>query len=110
MTANSYICPPPLVKLIPVTLGCDRSFTVQRVNSSGTPVNFDAGTTSYIFIDISRENPTRVNAVISGSTAAFTISSTVCDLVKTGTRWRIVLDFGELESPLLVGRFERHDG
>ena len=110
MAANSYICPPPLEKLIPVTLGCDRSFTVQRVNSSGTPVNFDAGTTSYIFIDINRDTPTRVNAVISGSTAAFTITSTVCDSVKNGTRWRIVLDFGELEVPLLVGRFERHDG
>ena len=106
----SYICPPPLEKLIPVTLGCDRSFTVQRVNSSGTPVDFDAETTSYIFIDISRDAPTRIDAVISGSTAAFTIDSVVCDEIKNGTRWRIVLDMGELEVPLLVGRFERHDG
>ena len=106
---TDYLAPPPIEKVIPVTKGCDRSFTLQRVNTSGTPVNF-GNVTVYLKIDIDKANPTTVNAVVSGSTAAFTIPDAVCDQVKTGTRWRAVLDQGSLEIPLLVGRFERHDG
>ena len=109
MTAN-YICAPPVEKLIPVTRGCDRAFTVQRVNTAGSPGSFDAGTQVYMWVDLDKASPTRVNAVVSGSTAAFAVQSAVLDLVKNSTRWRIVLDVGELEVPLLVGRFERHDG
>jgi hypothetical protein len=107
---TDYIGAPPAENLIPVTRGCDRAFTIQRTNSSGTPVNFDSGTQVYLWVDIDRTNPTKVNGVVSGSTAAITISDAVCDQVKTGTRWRAVLDVGDLEIPLLVGRFERHDG
>ena len=107
---SEYLGAPPAVKTIPVTKGCDRAFTVQRTNSSGSPVNFDAGTTVYMWIDIDRANPTKVDAVVSGSTAAFTISDTICDQVRSGTAWRAVIDLGDLEVPLLVGRFERHDG
>lgn len=106
---TDYLAPPPLEKVIPVTKGCDRSFTLQRVNSSGTPVNFGS-VTCYLKIDIDKTAPTTVNAVVSGSTAAFTIPDNVCDQVRTGTRWRAILDQGELETPLLVGTFERHDG
>jgi hypothetical protein len=73
-------------------------------------LNFDAGNTVYLWIDINKATPTKVNGVVSGSTASITISDAICDQVKTGTRWRAVLDQGELEIPLLVGRFERHDG
>lgn len=107
---SEYISPPPSEKLIPVTRGCDRSFTLQRVNIDGNPVNYAAGTTVYMWIDIDKTAPTKVDAVVNGSTAAFTIPSTTADLVKTGTRWRAVLDQGDLELPLLVGKFERHDG
>lgn len=107
---SEYIGAPPAQKVIPVTKGCDRAFTVQRTNPTGTPVNFDAGTTVYMWIDIDRANPTKVDAVVSGSTAAFTISDTICDQVRSGTAWRAVIDLGDLEVPLLVGRFERHDG
>lgn len=107
---TDYIGAPPAEKLIPVTRGCDRSFTIQRTNAQGQPINFDAGNTVYLWIDIDRTNPTKVDAVVSGSNAAITISDTVCDQVKTGTRWRAVLDQGSLEIPLLVGRFERYDG
>ena len=107
---TDYIGAPPQEKLIPVTRGCDRAFTVQRTNAQGQAQNFDAGTTVYMWIDINKAAPTKVNAVVSGATAAFTISDTICDQVKTGTRWRAVLDLGDLEIPLLVGKFERHDG
>ena len=109
MTAN-YIGSPPVEKVIPVTRGCDRAFTVQRVSSSGAAVNFDAGTQVYMWVDVDKAAPTKVNAVVSGSMASFAIQSTILDLVKDSTRWRIVLDVGELEVPLLVGKFERYDG
>lgn len=107
---NSYVCAPPDERIIPVTRGCDRAFTIQRLNTGGTAVNFDAGSSVYMWIDIDRAAPTQIDAVVSGSLAAFTLDFLVCDLVRTGTRWRIVLKVGSSELPLLVGRFERHDG
>lgn len=107
---SDYIGAPPATKIIPVTKGCDKSFTVQRTDADGDPVNFDSGTTVYMWIDINRANPTKVDATVTGSTAAFTISDTICDQVRSGTAWRAVIDVGDLEIPLLVGRFERHDG
>lgn len=107
---SNYIGAPPVTKKIPVTRGCDFSFTIQRVDTDGQPLNFAVGTTVYLWIDIDRANPTRVDAVVSGSTAAVTISDAVCDQVKNSTRWRAVIDQGDLEVPLLVGRFERNDG
>ena len=107
---SDYICAPPAERVIPVTRGCDRSFTIQRLNSGGTAVSFDAGSSVYMWIDVNRVTPTRVDAVVSGSNAAFTLDYAVCDLVKTGTRWRIVLDLGAAEIALLVGKFERYDG
>ena len=107
---TDYIGAPPSVKKIPVTRGCDFSFTIQRVDDQGQPLNFEAGTTVYLWVDIDKANPIKVNAVVSGSTAAVTISDSVCDLVKNTTRWRAVIDQGDLEVPLLVGKFERNDG
>lgn len=105
---TNYIGAPPATKKIPVTKGCDFSFTIQRTNSQGQPLNFDAGTTVYVWVDL--DPPVKVNAVVSGSTAAVTISDALCDQVKNSTRWRAVVDKGDLEFPLLVGRFERNDG
>ena len=108
-TVPDYVMSPPTDKVIPVTLGCDRAFTISRTNASGTPVNYDAGTTVYMWVDLPT-GTTKVDAVVSGANAAFTIPSTVCDLVKNTTKWRVVLDVADLEIPLLVGKFERHDG
>jgi len=105
---SDYIGAPPATRKIPVTKGCDFSFTIQRTDAEGQPADFDAGTTVYVWVDI--DPPVKVDAVVSGSTAAVTISDSVCDLVKNSTRWRAVLDKGDLEIPLLVGRFERNDG
>lgn len=109
MTAP-YLVQPPQEMIIPVTRDCDRAFTIQRVDSNNAPVNFGAGVTVYMYIDIDNSAPTKVDAVVSGSEAAFVLDSTVCDLVKSRTRWRIVLDQGSLETPLLVGKFIRNDG
>lgn len=105
----SYVGSPPPQKIISITRGCDRAFTLQRIQN-GSPTNFDPGTTVYMWIDIDRKNPTKVDAVVSGSTAAFHLQSTILDLVRTGTKWRAVLDLGDLEIPLMVGRFKRYDG
>lgn len=107
---SDYVVSPPVEKLIPVTRGTDRSFTIRRVDSNGNPVPFNAGTTVYMWIDIDPANPTKVDAVVEGSAAAFLLDSSVCDQLRNGARWRAVLDQGDLETPLLVGRFERHDG
>lgn len=108
--AENYVVSPPLEKTIPVTRGCDRAWTLQRVDLDGNPVEFDEGTEVYIWVDIDPADPTRVDAVVSGSTAAFVLESEITDLIKNNARYRIVLDRGELEVPLLVGRFERRDG
>ena len=105
---SNYIGAPPATKKIPVTKGCDFSFTIQRVNTQGQPLNFDPGTAVYVWVDL--DPAVKVNAVVTGSTAAVTISDAVCDLVRNTTRWRAVIDQGDLEVPLLVGRFERNDG
>ena len=110
IVVTDYVIPPPVEKVLPVTRGCDRAFTVKRVDDSGNAVNFSAGTTVYMWVDIDAANPTKVNATVSGANAAFVIDSVVCDQVRNGTRWRAVLDQGDLETPLLVGRFERRDG
>ena len=105
----TYIGSPPAERIIPVTRGCDKLFTIQRIQDDA-PTNFAAGTTVYMWVDIDKTAPTKVDATVSGSTAAFAIQSTTLDQCRTGTRWRIVLDVGDVEIPLLVGTFERHDG
>lgn len=105
---SNYIGAPPVTKKIPVTKGCDFSFTIQRVDTEGQPLNFDPGTAVYVWVDL--DPAVKVDAVVSGSTAAVTISDSVCDQVRNSTRWRAVIDQGDLEVPLLVGRFERNDG
>lgn len=106
---TDYLVPPPQSGVIPVTRGCDRAFTIQRVDTTGNPVSFPAGVEVYMWVDVDPA-PIKVNAVVSGSNAAFTLQSEVCDLVKNNGKWRAVLDSGDLETPLLVGRFERRDG
>lgn len=107
---TDYIVPPPAEKVIPITRGCDRAFTVRRTDSAGNATNFDAGTTVYMWVDVESGESVKVDATVSASTAAFVIPSEVCDQVRNNARWRIVLDQGALETPLLVGRFERRDG
>lgn len=104
-----YLIAPPDEKVIPVTRGADRAFTIRRVDANGAPVSFGTATV-YMYVDVDPASPTVINATVTTSQAAFVLPSTVLDLVKNRARWRIVWDQGDLETPLLVGRFERHDG
>lgn len=106
---TNYLCAPPGQRIIPVTRGADRSFTVRRTDSTGAPLDYAAGTAVSLWVDIDRD-PTEVQATVTGPSAAFTIGSAVCDLVKSSTRWRIIVARGGTEVPVLVGRFERRDG
>lgn len=108
---TDYLIAPPDERIIPVSRGADRAFTVQRTDeTTGDPVDFGAGTTVYMWVDVDAADPTKVDAVIDGSDAAFVVPSTVLDLVRNRTKWRVIWDQGDLETPILVGRFERHDG
>ena len=56
---TDYLIDPPVEKLLPVTRGADRAFSVRRVDASGDPVNYDTGTVS-VWIDIDPTDPTEV--------------------------------------------------
>jgi hypothetical protein len=107
---TEYIGAPPAEKVIPATRGCDSAFAIRRTDDVGELVDFAPGTEVYMWIDIDKQSPTKVSAAVSGATATFRIESSVLDVVRNGTRWRAVLDVGDEETALLVGRFERHDG
>jgi hypothetical protein len=101
----------PTQFVIPVTAGTDRQFTLLRKDSDGVAQDWAADV--YINIDIDKTAPTRVDATVAGDTAVVRIESTVCDLVKTGTRWRIVMSTDgddPSETAVAVGVFTRYDG
>lgn len=106
--AINYLGKPPKKWVIPVTFGCDRSFTVRKRNALGELVSW--GAQVYIDMDINKSSPTRVFAVVDGALATFTLESAVCDLANQSTRWRIVVAVNGFETPMAVGNFERHDG
>jgi len=108
---TDYIGTPPAQRIIPVTRGADRLFSIRRRDEQGDPQDWDA--TLFIDIDIDKAAPTRVNAEVTDDVAVIRIESTLCDQVRNSTRWRILMsqpDTPTLETPLLVGTFERHDG
>lgn len=107
---TDYLIQPPGEKVLPVTLGADRAFTINRVDALGDPVDFDPDSSVFFCSNISRTDQPRTFATITGSQAAFKIQSETLDKVKDGMLWQIVLRVGTLETPLLVGKFERRDG
>lgn len=107
---TDYLFPAPAEKVIPVTLGADVAFTLQRVDAAANPINYNPGTAIALWIDINKAAPSRVDFVVTNSSAAVKMLPTITDTIKTGTRWRIILYAAGSEVPLLVGKFERHDG
>lgn len=106
-----YLIPAAESRIIPVTRGADVAFTVQRTNTDGDPVNYDAGAQVYIQVDVpDKTNPTKVQATVGGSTAAIRMDYTLCDTLKASNRWQVIMKVGSAETALLVGRFERNDG
>jgi hypothetical protein len=109
----TYIGAPPTPFVIPVTLGADCEFSVNRVDGSNNPVNW--GATVFMAIDIDRSNPTVISATVTTNQATVLIPHQTCDQVKAGTtRWRLYMQTGTapntLTTPIAVGYFERDDG
>lgn len=106
----NYIGTPPDEYVIPVTMGADRAFTLNRQDKAGNPLDWDALVS--ITIDIDKLAPTVVPATVAGPQANIVIPHTVADQVTNKTRWRVTMtdNATSLETPICVGTFERHDG
>lgn len=109
---TDYIGSPPTTYVIPVTKGADREFTLRRRDTNGDPVDWAADL--WIDIDIDKTDPTRVEATVTADEAVLRIESTILDLVKNSTKWRIVRSAADdpesFEIAVAVGTFQRFDG
>ena len=105
---GNYLTPKLPTWTIPITRGADRTFTlVCRVSEGGAETDWNAA----VFMDIdTKPVATRVDAVVAGSRATFTIESEIAGLCTNSTAWRIIRDSGSSELPVMVGVFERNDG
>lgn len=105
----AYLVPKLANHVIAVTRGADRVFTVVRRDAAGDPVDWDAS----LALTVSTSTPITVAATVDGSAAVVRIESTVCDQVRTGTMWQLVMSQSgvpTLETPIMVGTFERNYG
>jgi len=97
---------------------CDSQFTVNQIavadsdeGSFTLPVDFQAGDTVYMSIEINRTTTRSVDATLEGSTASFVIGSDIADQCRTQwSTFQIIKTRDGLETPLVVGSFERYDG
>lgn len=108
-----YLNPKLPNRVIVVTKGCDRTLSIRRRDPAlpHDPVDWDADV--YILVDIDRTSPTRVTGTVSGSLATIRMESSLLDLVRNGTTWRVVMSqdgVPRYESAVMVGTFERNDG
>lgn len=106
-----YIAPKLPNRVIPVTRGTDRLFTVRRRTAQGQPQDWNCSV--FIDIDIDKVAPTRIAATVAADLASVRIESTVADQCKSGTTWRVVMSQAgspTVETALLIGTFERNDG
>jgi hypothetical protein len=95
-----------------VTKDCDLTLSVRRRDPI-THVEVDWDAQVYILVDVTRTTSTRVSGVVTGPLADIRIESSLLDTVRTGTTWRVVMSQDgtpRLETPIMVGVFERNDG
>lgn len=107
---TDYVTPKLPNRVIAVTRGADAVFTCRR-RAAGTLIDWDA--TLFISIDIDKAAPTRIDAEVTGPNAVVRIESTVADQTRTGMTWQVLVSQASsptLETPVLVGTFERNDG
>lgn len=108
----NYIAPKLPNRVLPMTKGTDRVFSIRRKDSDGTPRDWDCDV--FIDIDIDKTAPTRVQAQVVDDLAVVRIESNIGDQCRNGMTWRAVMSQvstgSSLETPLLVGIFERNDG
>lgn len=95
--------------VLEVTRSSGRKFTVERVNDTGDPVDWDGIIT--VEVD-TKPTVTVVNAIMATSVAHIRLNSALCDNIKTGQGFRVLyLQNGEnIPIPVMVGTFERKDG
>ena len=109
---TEYLNPKLPNRVIVVTRDCDRTLSIRRRDPvTHDPVDWDAQV--YILVDVNKQTPTRVSGVVTGSLATIRIESSLLDLVRNGTTWRVVMSQDSTpryESPVMVGTFERNDG
>lgn len=98
-------------KVIRVTKGADRMFTIRRRDVDNNPVDWDAAV--YLSIDIDKNAPTQIPAVVTNELAVVRIEQTVVAQVTNRTTWQAIMSEAgapTLETPLMVGTFLRQDG
>lgn len=108
---SSYIAPKLPNRLLPVTKGTDRVISIQRLDGDGIPQHWNCNV--FIDIDIDKTSPTRIVGEVTDDVAVIRIESIIADQCKNSTTWRAVMsEAGDptLETPLMVGLFERNDG
>lgn len=106
---TSYITPPPAEIVVPLTAGCGRALTLEnRDTATGERIDWPQGSAVVMVIDAAE--PISIAADLQSYNAALTVSTAICNQLRTGTRFRIIHDTGSLERALMVGRFVRHDG
>lgn len=104
---TNYTNPVPPFRVIPVTKGCDSAFSVRRTDGNGAPVDWDSAIK--LSVDVDKTAPTVIDCPVTGPLVSVVIPKAVADLVKGSTTWQLVRD-DDLDTPLMVGNFERHDG
>jgi hypothetical protein len=109
----TYMVAPPQQFVIPVTRGADQEFSVNRVDTSNNPVNWNAA----VFIAVDAPDPdfpTMISAVVTGNQAVLLLPMSLNDQCNVRTRWRLYMQTtngsGPLTIPICVGHFERDDG
>lgn len=111
---SQYIAPRLPNRILPITKGTDRVFTIRRKDVDGNAQDWDCDI--FIDIDIDKTSPTRIAARVAADLAEVRIESNICDQCKNNTTWRAVMSTTNqesgpsLETALLVGTFERNDG
>lgn len=109
-----YINPKLPNRVIVVTKECDRTLAIRRRDPvTHVEVDWGVDVEVYIKIDIDKAAPTRVSGVVDGALATIRMESSVLDLVRNGTTWRVIMSqpsTPRYESAVMVGIFERNDG
>ena len=109
LVMTDYIGDKLTPKIIRVTKGADRTFTIRRRDADGNPVDWDAD----VYLNIDLDTPQRVDATVTNELAVVRIEQSVADQVTNVTTWQAVMSEAgspTTETPLMVGKFLRQDG
>lgn len=110
--AGGYITPKLPNRIITITRNADRVITIRRRDPvTAAAVNWDAQL--HMKIDVDPATVADIPATVEGSLATVRMESDLLDTLRKGTTWRLIMSQGSnpsLETPVMVGIFERNDG